>query len=126
VHLFAARSQAAQNDIVIAHELLHTFGATDKYDAGSDAPRYPEGFAEPQREPRYPQRYAEIMAGRVPLGPSVSPSRISPKTRRVKRSAGRRNAQGPNCLHKQAGATAASVSLGQSRPLLVTRSGLNA
>jgi len=45
---------------------------------------------------------------------------------RLKRSAGRRNAQGPNCLHKQAGATAASVSLGQSRPLLVRRSGLSA
>jgi hypothetical protein len=69
VHLFATRSQASQNDIVIAHELLHTFGATDKYEADSDAPLYPEGFAEPQREPRYPQRYAEIMAGRVPLGP---------------------------------------------------------
>jgi hypothetical protein len=71
VHLFATRSQAAQNDIVIAHELLHTFGATDKYDAASDAPVYPEGYAEPQREPRYPQRYAEIMAGRVPLGPQL-------------------------------------------------------
>jgi hypothetical protein len=71
VHLFATRSQASQNDIVIAHELLHTFGATDKYDADTDAPVYPEGFAEPQRSPRYPQRYAEIMAGRVPLGPKL-------------------------------------------------------
>src|SRR5258706_1800908 len=69
VHLFATRSQAAQNDIVIAHELLHTFGATDKYDLASDAPRYPEGFAEPALEPRFPQRYAEIMAARVPPRP---------------------------------------------------------
>lgn len=69
VQLFAARSQAAQNAIVTAHELLHTFGATDKYDPANDAPLYPGGFAEPLREPRYPQRYAEIMAGRVPLGP---------------------------------------------------------
>jgi hypothetical protein len=69
VHLFAARSQAAQNQIVTAHELLHTFGATDKYAADSDAPLYPQGFAEPERQPRYPQRYAEIMAGRVPLAP---------------------------------------------------------
>ena len=67
VHLFATRSQAQQNAIVVAHELLHTFGATDKYDFASDAPRYPDGYAEPQREPRWPQRYAEIMAGRVPL-----------------------------------------------------------
>jgi len=67
VHLFAARSQSAQNAIVTAHELLHTFGATDKYAPDSDAPLYPQGFAEPERVPRYPQRYAEIMAGRVPL-----------------------------------------------------------
>lgn len=71
VHLFATRAQASQNNIVIAHELLHTFGATDKYDAGSDAPLYPEGFAEPLRNPRYPQHAAEIMAGRVPLGPQL-------------------------------------------------------
>jgi hypothetical protein len=69
VQLFASRSQSGQNAIVTAHELLHTFGATDKYDPASDAPLYPDGFAEPLREPRYPQRYAEIMAGRVPLGP---------------------------------------------------------
>jgi hypothetical protein len=67
VQLFASRSQSGQNAIVTAHELLHTFGATDKYDPDSDAPIYPAGYAEPLREPRYPQRYAEIMAGRVPL-----------------------------------------------------------
>ena len=66
VHLFAAHSQDDQNAIVTAHELLHTFGATDKYDA-DDRPLYPSGYAEPLRVPRYPQRYAEIMAGRVPL-----------------------------------------------------------
>lgn len=69
VQLFASRSQSGQNAIVTAHELLHTFGATDKYDPATDVPLYPAGFAEPLREPRYPQRYAEIMAGRVPLSP---------------------------------------------------------
>lgn len=69
VQLFASRSQSGQNAVVTAHELLHTFGATDKYDPDSDAPLYPSGYAEPLREPRFPQRYAEIMAGRVPLGP---------------------------------------------------------
>jgi hypothetical protein len=68
VHLFATHSQDDQNAIVTAHELLHTFGATDKY-AGNDAPVYPDGYAEPLRVPRYPQRLAEIMAGRVPLSP---------------------------------------------------------
>ncbi len=69
VQLFAARSQAGQNAIVTAHELLHTFGATDKYAPDNDVPLYPQGFAEPERVPRYPQRFAEIMAGRVPLAP---------------------------------------------------------
>jgi hypothetical protein len=68
VHLFATRSQDAQNAIVTAHELLHTFGASDKY-TGNGAPLFPAGYAEPQRIPRFPQRFAEIMAGRVPLAP---------------------------------------------------------
>jgi hypothetical protein len=67
VHLFASRTQEAQNRIVIAHELLHTFGATDKYDLATGLPKYPEGFADPQRAPRYPQQLAEIMAARAPL-----------------------------------------------------------
>jgi hypothetical protein len=67
-HLFALGSQEAQNEIVVAHELLHTFGATDKY--GEDnQPAYPEGYAEPERQPLLPQRYAELMAGRTPLAP---------------------------------------------------------
>jgi len=67
VHIFATRSQEAQNRIVITHELLHTFGATDKYDPATGLPRYPDGFAEPELVPRYPQRLAEIMAGKMPL-----------------------------------------------------------
>jgi hypothetical protein len=67
VHLFASRSQEAQNRIVITHELLHTFGATDKYDLATGLPNYPDGFAEPQLAPRYPQQLAEIMAARMPL-----------------------------------------------------------
>ena len=41
VHLFATHSQDGQNAIVTAHELLHTFGASDKY-ADRDTPLYPE------------------------------------------------------------------------------------
>jgi hypothetical protein len=67
VHLFASRSQEAQNRIVIAHELLHTFGATDKYDLATGLPKYPQGFADPQLTPRYPQQLAEIMAARMPI-----------------------------------------------------------
>ena len=32
VHAFASDDQTKQNNVVIAHELLHTVGATDKYD----------------------------------------------------------------------------------------------
>jgi hypothetical protein len=66
-HTFALRSMAGSNSIVIAHELLHTLGATDKYDPGSGAPLFPTGFAEPDQKPLYPQEKAEIMAGRRAL-----------------------------------------------------------
>jgi hypothetical protein len=52
--------------IVVAHELMHTLGATDKYDAQGLA-REPDGLAEPDRVPLYPQRYAEIMARNRPV-----------------------------------------------------------
>ncbi len=67
VHAFALRPMAGSNNIVIAHELLHTLGATDKYDPRSGLPLFPTGFADPQRTPLYPQERAEIMAGRRPL-----------------------------------------------------------
>jgi len=67
VHAFAGRHMAAQNQVVIAHELLHTLGASDKYDPATNLPVYPQGYAEPQRQPRHPQELAEIMGGRVPL-----------------------------------------------------------
>ena len=64
VYAFAAPEMTAENNVVIAHELLHTVGATDKYDPADDAPRFPEGFGDPGKIPLYPQRYAELMAGR--------------------------------------------------------------
>lgn len=67
IHAYASRLQRRQNSVVIAHELLHTFGASDKYDLATLQPLYPEGYAEPQREPRLPQEMAEIMGGRIPL-----------------------------------------------------------
>ncbi|HEX4647406.1 MAG TPA: hypothetical protein VH111_01145 [Steroidobacteraceae bacterium] len=67
VHAFAQQAMAGSNNIVIAHELMHTLGATDKYAPASGEPLYPIGFAEPEREPLYPQAEAEIMAGRRAL-----------------------------------------------------------
>lgn len=66
VHVFASSTQRAQNNVVIAHELLHALGATDKYDAAG-LPIFPQGYADPYLEPRLPQYKAEIMAGRIPL-----------------------------------------------------------
>lgn len=67
VNLFADKSYNAQNNVVLAHELLHTVGATDKYDLNTTLPAYPDGFAEPQKQPLYPQTFAELMGGRVPV-----------------------------------------------------------
>ena len=67
VHAFATRRMAGSNNLVIAHELLHTLGATDKYDPVDNQPIHPEGFADPDRQPLYPQIHAEIMGGRIPV-----------------------------------------------------------
>jgi len=66
VHAFAVPAQTKQNNIVIAHEMLHTVGALDKYES-TGAPMFPVGYANPARKPLFPQRSAEIMAGRIPL-----------------------------------------------------------
>lgn len=52
--------------VVVAHELMHTLGATDKYDAAGRT-AIPLGLAEPDRVPLYPQRFAEIMARNRPV-----------------------------------------------------------
>jgi hypothetical protein len=64
VYAFADPEMSGANDVVIAHELLHTLGATDKYDPNTNAPRFPDGFGNPVQVPLYPQRSAELMGGR--------------------------------------------------------------
>lgn len=72
VNVYASREMAAQNNVVIAHEFLHTLGATDKYDLSTNQPVYPEGYAHPEQTPLYPQQFAEIMAGRTPLSETAA------------------------------------------------------
>jgi hypothetical protein len=66
-NLFADVEARATNQIVVAHELLHTLRATDKYSLVSNAPSYPDGYAVPDARPLLPQSKAELMAGRIPL-----------------------------------------------------------
>jgi hypothetical protein len=55
--------------IVVAHELFHTLGATDKYDEQGRT-LLPLGLAEPDRIPALPQRFVEVMARDRPVGPN--------------------------------------------------------
>lgn len=87
VHVFGARRLRGSNQFVMAHELLHTLGATDKYDPANNLPIFPDGYADADRQPRYPQRHAEIMGGRIPKAPdqadipdSLKAARVGPAT----------------------------------------------
>lgn len=67
INLFAGDNQAKQNLVILTHELLHTLNASDKYSFGDNQPSYPEGYAEPTKQPLLPQNMAEIMGGRIPV-----------------------------------------------------------
>ncbi len=67
VNVFADKSMAGSNDVITAHELLHTLGSIDKYDLNTSQPLYPIGYAEPELKPLLPQRAAELMGGRIPI-----------------------------------------------------------
>ncbi|MDH2431698.1 hypothetical protein QCD60_03905 [Pokkaliibacter sp. MBI-7] len=69
VYGYASKTLGEVNNVILAHELLHNFGATDKYDPQTLYPAYPGGFAHPEQQPLLPQRQAELMAGRIPLTP---------------------------------------------------------
>jgi len=68
---FANKKYRGSNNVVIAHELMHTLGATDKYNELGQ-PDHPGGFAAPFQDPLFPQRRAELMGGRIPLSATRS------------------------------------------------------
>ncbi len=72
VNAFASREQAGSNKVIIAHELMHTLGASDKYDPGTGQPIFPSGYAEPDANPTLPQELAELMGGRIPVSSTES------------------------------------------------------
>ena len=87
VYAYASADNTARDNVVIAHELLHTVGATDKYDPASGLPFFPQGFARPDQDPLYPQPAAEIMAARIPIAaretrmpPNLQYTLIGPQT----------------------------------------------
>ncbi len=76
INAFADHDYRGSNNVVIAHELMHIFGASDKYGAASQ-PLYPDGYADPFQDPVYPQTRAEIMGGRIPLTANRSKMPVS-------------------------------------------------
>jgi hypothetical protein len=67
VNAYASRRHRGTNNVIIAHEFLHTLGASDKYSPYDGQPIGPDGLGEPDRQPLYPQKVAEIMGGRIAL-----------------------------------------------------------
>lgn len=94
-HVFASPHQEKQNNIIIAHELLHTVGASDKYNAANQ-PVFPEGYAEPDNIPLYPQTLAEIMSAKIPL--SASQSKMAKNLKQC--IIGEKTAREINWIHK--------------------------
>jgi hypothetical protein len=89
VHAYADPAYGRTNSVVLAHELMHTLGATDKYDPATSQPLFPHGYGEPDATPLHPQRFAEIMAGRIAIATdeagmpaSLSQAVVGPETAR--------------------------------------------
>lgn len=72
VNLFASKKNSERNKVVLVHELLHAFGASDKYDLATGQPIYPVGYAFPNQQPLFPQAKAELMAGYIPISQNQS------------------------------------------------------
>ena len=81
INAFAHDDYRGSNNVVIAHELMHTLGASDKYN-NAGYPVYPDGYADAYQDPLYPQQRAEIMGGRIPLSETraVTPESLSQAT----------------------------------------------
>lgn len=72
VKLIAHPDHMERNLVTLTHEILHTVGANDHYAASTGFPAWPDGFADPNRDPRYPQTVAELMGGRIPLSAEIA------------------------------------------------------
>lgn len=81
-HLFCGGDAVAGNAMVVTHEVLHTLGATDKYDLTTGQPLAPQGLGDPEQSPLYPQHSGEIMAGRIATSPreAIIPASLAQMT----------------------------------------------
>ncbi|WP_370298484.1 hypothetical protein, partial [Pontibacterium sp.] len=77
VNGYAHVDYQGRNNMVAMHELMHTLGATDKYDLETNLPLWPEGYAHPHQKPLIPQAQAEVMGGRIMVQAGFA---IMPKT----------------------------------------------
>ena len=68
VQAYTGKQNREHNNLIVAHELLHIFGASDKYDLHTGLAIYPAGYAEPNKKPLHPQRFVEIMGRTIPRG----------------------------------------------------------
>jgi len=66
-----------RNNVIIVHEMLHTLGASDKYDPVTLMPYFPQGYANPVLGENQKQQQCEIMGGRIPTSAEIA---IVPKS----------------------------------------------
>jgi hypothetical protein len=118
-NVFAVNHMTEENNVIVVHELLHTLGATDKYDPSTTQPLFPVGYADPEQSPLYPQKLAEIMAGRVPLSETESGTTSILFSHRGHRDH-RGKQKGNNLIRMQRVRQCWQVSLLVSRPSLYT------
>lgn len=59
VKLYADAKYADKNIMILAHELLHTLTATDKYNLVNTLATFRNGFVKSENQPLYPQDLAE-------------------------------------------------------------------
>jgi hypothetical protein len=69
---YADKQLMQRNNVIIAHEMLHTLGATDKYDPITLMPSFPQGYAYPELGKNQKQNKCEIMGGRIPYSNDIA------------------------------------------------------
>jgi len=67
INVRATKKDKRLHNVILTHELMHIFGASDKYSLETGQPIFPQGYLDPQQNPLWPQSHAELMARSLPL-----------------------------------------------------------